>query len=443
MIKEVVIPEIGENITSGDVVRLLVREGEIVQVDQSLLELETDKAVVEIPSTVAGKIVSILVAEGTTVDVGRPIVKIDDSVTDSEKPSAPAKTESQVDKEPEAPQEQEPDEGTSETATESEPDEEAEPESKREPEPEKAAAPSTPKTQSSKSPVSAPPSVRRLARELGVDLAAVSGSGPGGRISADDVKNFAKGVVSGMGTPSGGVAVASAEATERVPMSKVRKLTAEAMAHSWTTVPHVTQFDKADITDLEEARKKFSKEVEAGGGKLTITSILTKVIAAALKVFPQFNASVDMEKEEIVLKKSFHIGVAVDTERGLLVPVVRDVDRKNIAELSSELADLAERARSKKIKPDELDGGNFTISNLGGIGGTIFSPIVYSPQVAILGVGRAEMRPRFIEGRFMPRLMLPLAVSYDHRVIDGADGARFLRWVCEALEEPFLMPLSG
>ena len=438
MIKEVVIPEIGENITTGDVVKLLVSVGDTVAIDQSLVELETDKAVVEIPSTAAGRVTEILVAEGTTVEIGRPIVKIDDSATAEqvvEQPvtpePAPKPARQKTKPEPAKPSAPAP------VAVETKPAEKPKPAVMSRTDALRRAA------RGEGGSVAAPPSVRRLARELGVDIGTVPGSGPGGRVSADDVKDFAKGVVSGMGTPSAGVAVPPAEETERVPMTKIRKLTAEAMTYSWVTVPHVTQYDKADITDLEEARKKFGKDVAISGGKLTVTSILTKVAAAALKVFPQFNASADMEAQEIVLKKYYHIGVAVDTDRGLLVPVVRNVDRKNISQLSAELADLADRARNKKIKPDELAGGNFTISNLGGIGGTIFSPIVYSPQVAIIGVGRAVMEPKYVDGKFVPRLMLPLAVSYDHRVIDGADGARFLRWVCEALEEPFLMPLSG
>ena len=230
---------------------------------------------------------------------------------------------------------------------------------------------------------------------------------------------------------------------ERTPMSKVRALTAQQMAYAWNSVAHVTQHDDADITVLEAARKKHAPGVEAAGGKLTMTSILVKVCAAALKRFPDFNASIDVGKSEIVHKKYYNIGIAVDTERGLLVPVLRNVDRKNLVALSIEVTHLAEKARTKRIMPDDMEGGNFTISNLGGIGGTSFTPIVNAPEVAILGVSRSTMKPVYANGSFEPRLMLPLSLSYDHRLIDGAAAARFLRWVCEALEDPILLALEG
>jgi len=230
---------------------------------------------------------------------------------------------------------------------------------------------------------------------------------------------------------------------ERTPMSKVRSLTAQNLAYAWNSVPHVTQHDDADITALEAARKKHAASVEAAGGKLTMTSILVKVCAVALKRFPDFNASVDAARGEIVHKKYYNVGIAVDTERGLLVPVLRNVDRKNLVALSVEVTQLAEKARTKRIMPDDMEGGNFTISNLGGIGGTSFTPIVNAPEVAILGVSRSTMKPVFSNGTFEPRLILPLSLSYDHRLIDGAAAARFLRWVCEALEDPILLALEG
>jgi len=215
------------------------------------------------------------------------------------------------------------------------------------------------------------------------------------------------------------------------------------MSEAWTTIPHVTQHDRADITSFDAALKKYGAGVEKAGGKLTITAVLLKVAASALKAFPKFNASIDAEKQEIIYKKYYHIGVAVDTDRGLLVPVIRNVNAKNIAELSLEIDAIADRARARKIAPDELEGGTFTVTNLGGIGGTGFTPIVYAPQVAILGSARARLEPVYIDGRLEPRLVLPLCLSYDHRLIDGADAARFLRWVAQALEEPFLMWLEG
>jgi len=225
-------------------------------------------------------------------------------------------------------------------------------------------------------------------------------------------------------------------------MSKIRRLTAEQMEYSWGS-PRVTQHDKADITHLDELRRHFAKKAEEAGTKLTVTAVALKVVATALRKFPQFNASIDLAANEIVYKKYCHVGVAVDTERGLLVPVIRDVDRKNILEISLELQELAGKAREKKILPDQLAGASFTVTNLGGIGGTSFTPIVNAPEVAILGMSRASMEPVYIDGEFQPRLLLPLSLSYDHRLIDGADAARFTRWVAEALEEPLLLALEG
>jgi pyruvate dehydrogenase E2 component (dihydrolipoamide acetyltransferase) len=298
-------------------------------------------------------------------------------------------------------------------------------------------------------PVPASPSTRRTARELGVDIGQVQGTGPGARISIDDVKTYARSIIT---TGGGHGAIAQAGPlpdfgkwgeVERQPMRAVRRKTAEHMAMAWNTIPHVTQGDKADITQLEELRKKYSPKAEAAGGKLTITAIALKVVASALKVFPQFNASIDVANEQIVLKKFVNIGVAVDTGFGLLVPVIRDVDRKNIFELSADLAAIAEKAKARKLAPEDMQGGCFTISNLGGIGGTYFTPIVNAPEVAILGMSRSQMEPVWTDGQFEPRLLMPLSLSYDHRLIDGADAIRFLRWVCEALEQPFVLSLQG
>ncbi len=314
-----------------------------------------------------------------------------------------------------------------------------------------ASVAATPVAARSGATVPAAPSVRRLARELGVDIAQVPGSGPSGRISFADVKNFLQRAMPAA-APSGNGVVAMPlpdfskwGEVERQPMSGIRSATAAQMARSWSTVPHVTQFDRADITELEKLRKAFAKKVEAKGGKLTVTAIALKVVASALKTFPQFNASVDMAAQEIVLKKYVHIGVAVDTDWGLLVPVIRDVDKKNIGELSAELTQLGEKARARKISLDDMQGGGFTITNLGGIGGTSFTPIVNTPEVAILGLARGTVEPVWNAETetFAPRTMLPLSLSYDHRVIDGADGARFLRWIAQALEQPFLLSLEG
>jgi pyruvate dehydrogenase E2 component (dihydrolipoamide acetyltransferase) len=302
--------------------------------------------------------------------------------------------------------------------------------------------------------VPAAPSVRQLAREIGIDITEVSGSGAGGRISLEDVKRYARdlhtrpavqplrGELPAVTLPD----FTTWGAVQRQPMSNVRRATAERMAQSWATIPHVTQFDQADITDLEELRQHYAAQwARSAGGKLTITAVVLKVVAAALKRFPQFNASIDMGTSEVIHKTYYHIGVAVDTERGLLVPVIRDVDQKNIRELSVELPALAERARNRKITLEELQGGTFTITNLGGLGGTNFTPIINAPEVAILGLARSRREPVYNDstGQWTPRLMLPLALSYDHRLIDGADGIRFLRWVVEMLEQPFLLALEA
>jgi pyruvate dehydrogenase E2 component (dihydrolipoamide acetyltransferase) len=226
-------------------------------------------------------------------------------------------------------------------------------------------------------------------------------------------------------------------------MTGIRRATARHLSHAWQTVPHVTQHDKADVSSLSELQKKLGKKVEQAGGKLTMTAIALKVVASALKVYPQFAASVDLAHEEIIYKKYCHIGVAVDTDRGLLVPVIRDADHKNILELSVELGQKAEKARAGKLTLEEMQGGVFSITNLGGIGGMHFSPIVNSPEVAILGLSRSRMEPVWVDGKFEPRNMLPLSLSYDHRLIDGADAARFLRWVVEAFEQPFLLSFEG
>lgn len=303
----------------------------------------------------------------------------------------------------------------------------------------------------------AAPSVRRLAREIGVDVSQVAGTGPGGRITQDDVKEFAKRIMHSLG---GGVqAVASTGRAagvvaslpnfskwgdvERKAMSGIRRKTAEHLSHAWNSIPHVTQFDKADITALEQVRKKYRPEVEKAGGNLTVTAIAVKVIASALKVFPQFNASVDAAGEAIVYKKYINIGIAVDTENGLLVPVIRNADRKNLIELSVEINQLAEKAKARKLTLDEMSGGSMSISNLGGIGGTSFTPIVNWPEVAILGISRGGFEPVWNGKDFEPRQMLPLSLGYDHRLIDGADAIRFLRWVAEALEQPFTLALRG
>ena len=474
MVTELKLPQLGENVDSGVLARLLVTVGATVKKDQPVLELETDKATVEVPAFSDGVVKEILVKEGDRVKVGQTILTLE--ATDGA--AATAKAAPPAEAPPAAPAEEAPATAPKE-ASQPEPEEDtAELEHERRlgeralaqyagslpvggagaptsTPPPPVAPPPTPETKHA--PVPASPSVRRLARELGVDIYAVPGTGPGGRISDEDVKQYAKSLIIGGQTAAPASTAATGALpglaplpdfskwgeTERTPMSGIRRKTAENMRNAWLTVPHVTQHDQADITELEQLRKRFAKSVEAAGGKLTITAITLKVIAAALKVFPQFNASIDQAREEIVFKKYYHVGVAVDTDRGLLVPVIRDVDKKNIRELAVEMNQLAEKARNKKLTLDEMQGGTFTITNLGGIGGTSFAPIVNAPEVAILGMSRASFQPIYSGDKFEPRLMLPLSLSYDHRLIDGADAARFVRWVAQALEQPFLLALEG
>jgi len=448
MAQEYKLPELGENVESGDIVGILVAEGDYVEEDQNILEIETDKAVIEVPISLSGTIKKIHISEGDTVKVGQTIFTIEEG----EGEAVTAVTE-EAEIESEEPRikvaEPEPEPETAEESEESA----SEPERVTE-EPEKTVEVLEPAERPSGPGrlVPAAPSVRRLAREIGVDISKVPGTGPKGRISAEDVKAYSKKLHQERGPAAGGGFAMPTEPlpdfekwgdVEREAMSNVRKKTAEHMVASWTPVPHVTQNDEADITELERLRKQWSKRVEKAGGKLTVTAILLKVAAAALKKFPQFNASIDMEKQEIIYKKYYHIGVAVDTDRGLLVPVIRDVDQKNITELSAELSEVAERARNRKLGLEDMKGGCFSISNLGGIGGTSFTPVVNTPEVAILGVSRGKMQPVYMDGEFVPRMMLPLSLSYDHRIIDGADAARFTRWICEALEEPLLLALEG
>jgi pyruvate dehydrogenase E2 component (dihydrolipoamide acetyltransferase) len=304
---------------------------------------------------------------------------------------------------------------------------------------------------SGRQPAPAAPSIRRLARELGVDIHDVSGSGPGGRINEDDVKETVRKQSTGAAGPIAGGAVHEMGEfpdfsrwgqVNIEKMETVRRLTAHSTAASWTIIPHVTQFDEADITAVMAFIEKNAKKAEKAGAKLTVTAILTRVCAEALRRFPRFNASIDTAANRIIIKRYVHIGIAADTPRGLLVPVIRDADQKSIVDLAKTIADLAQRARNKKIKPDELEGGTFSISNQGGIGGVAFTPIVLWPQVAILGVSRSAVKPVYVADRLEPRTLLPLSLSYDHRMIDGADAARFLRWICDGLEQPMTLFLD-
>jgi pyruvate dehydrogenase E2 component (dihydrolipoamide acetyltransferase) len=444
MMKEIKLPEIADNVNSAVVTEILVSVGDKVGADDFLAEMESDKASFELPCDVDGVVKEIKVSAGDTVKVGQVMFTIDTDAAESKEESKSGEKE-----EPEEEKKEEPAEAKKTEEKSPEPEKEEKSEEKEEDSPDKTPASAKANDDDSEpesaSTVPASPAVRRLAREIGVDLHKVTGTGPDDRVTEEDVKAFAKSILEGKSVAGAGVAddyelpdFSKLGPIRTEKMDTIRKITARAMSGSWQNIPHVFQFDKADITELEQFRKDYSKYVEKKGAKLTVTAILLKLSAVALKTFPRFNASVDIKNEEIIYKDYVNIGVAVDTDRGLLVPVIRDADKKSITELSIELNELAEKARTKKIKPDQLQGANFTISNLGGIGGTHFTPIVNRPAVAILGVSRSQMEPVYIDGEFKPRLMLPLSLSYDHRVIDGADGARFLRWLCEAMQNPLL-----
>jgi pyruvate dehydrogenase E2 component (dihydrolipoamide acetyltransferase) len=388
----ITLPELGEGVDSVDVVAVLVAVGDIIEVDQGLIEVETEKASVEVPATAAGAVTEIHAKTGDVLGANAPSVTLDaeEGEVDAAAEEIVPEPESAEEKRGKGEKEQE------EVVPVVEPAPPPPPRSK-----EMGGRHSEfriPNSEITKT-IPAAPTVRRFAREVGVDLATVKGSGPGGRISIDDVKVEANRLLSG-GAAAPGVAQALElpdlepfGPIQREPMTKVRKVTAENLTRAWSAVPQVTNHEIADITDLEEFRKAYKERVAAAGGKLTMTAVLVKIVATALKSHPVLNAAVDMARQEIVFRYSINIGVAVDTERGLLVPVIRDADDKNLTEISIELDDLANRARSKRLKPDEMQGGTFSISNLGGIGGTGFTPIVNWPEVAILGVSRGRIEP--------------------------------------------------
>ena len=451
-----ILPNLGDGIAQGDVLKVLVKIGDTIVVDQPVVELETDKATIEVPSNIAGRVKEIRVKAGDKVKPGQAVLVLETSSTGSNGSTGSASA---------APPALGARGALGAPGVEA-PEAVDRPRASvvdiaagRHPAPAAPVAPAAPAAPSSQTSAPAAPSVRRLAREIGVDVSQVTGTGPGDRITQDDVKEFAKRVMHSLGS-GGQLAASSATArsagvgpalpdfakwgeVERKPMSGIRRKTSEHLSHAWNAIPHVTQFDKADITALELGRKKYRAEVEKAGGNLTVTAVAAKVIATALKVFPQFNASVDAAGESIIYKKYVHVGIAVDTEGGLLVPVIRHADQKNLTQLSVEIQLLAEKAKARKLTLDDMSGGSMSISNLGGIGGTAFTPIVNWPEVAILGISRGVFEPVWNGSTFEPRQMLPLSLSYDHRLIDGADAIRFLRWVAEALENPFTLALRG
>eukprot|EP00764_Aduncisulcus_paluster_P000862 gnl/Carplike_NY0171/1123_a1525_703.p1 GENE.gnl/Carplike_NY0171/1123_a1525_703~~gnl/Carplike_NY0171/1123_a1525_703.p1 ORF type:complete len:437 (-),score=56.49 gnl/Carplike_NY0171/1123_a1525_703:140-1450(-) len=432
MKKEIRIPDIAENVETGLIAGILVSAGDKVSEDQALVEIETDKATTDIPSPFDGVVDEIKVEEGDEVKVNQVIMIIE---TEGE---AKGDTESDdKNKEKNAGSEDEKEENTKEKT-----EDDGEEAGSKDDEERKEESDTTEKDEKETkdlSDIPASPSVRRLARELDVDLTQVEGSGPGKRITAEDVKSFSKRPEKTEEQKKSAHLPDFSQwgPTSKEPMTTIRKITAKNVSEAWQTIPHVTQFDEADITGLEDFRKNYAGKVEKAGGKLTVTAILLKIVGFALQKFPRFNSSLDIENDQIINKHYYNVGIAADTPQGLLVPVVRDVNSKSLTELSTELSELAQKARDKKLSTEEMQGGNFTISNLGGIGGTAFTPIVLPPQVAILGVSRAKYKPVYKDDELKKRLIIPLSLSYDHRVIDGTDGARFLRWICDVIEDPY------
>lgn len=427
------LPDLGEGVESGDVVGILVSVGETIEVDQGVIELETDKALIEVPSSLAGTVASIEVKEGDSLAPGTVIITVDADDSAANAPIADEPVEESVPPSPKA-----------EPEPEHAPPAVAEPAAKPTPTP-------VPSPQvSPKGPIPAAPSTRRFARELGVDLHQVSGTGSGGRIVREDVQAYVAWALSDAESPTSAATVlpplpdfSKWGPIERQPMARIRQVIAANLTTAWTQIPHVTQFGSADTTELEGLRQRNKDAAAAKGARLTPTVLVLKAVVTALKAFPNFNASIDPSANELILKNHYHLGIAVDTERGLLVPNIRDVDRKNIYELAIELADIGERARTNKITPDELQGGTFSITNLGSLNGGAFTPIVNYPQAAILGLGRGKEEAVVRGGRIEPRLMMPICISYDHRIVDGADGVRFLNKIIESLEAPEQMLLGG
>ena len=418
MAKEYKLPNLGEGVESGDVVGVSVKAGDTVSKGQSMLEVETNKAVMDVPAPENATIATITVKVGDKVKPGQVVVTYESAAAGAVPAAKPAAAPTAATVAAPAP-------------------------AKAAPAPAAPVSTPAPVAVSSGAPVPATPAVRKFARELGVDLHAVSATGPQGRVLEEDVKAYVKRAISsGPSGASGQVQPNLPDfskwgGAEKHPLKGVRKATAEGMARNWALVPHVTQFDEADITGTEAARKSFMNSRKGQPGKITMTILAIKAVTKVLAEFPHFASSIDMNKGEIIQKSYRHIGIAVDSPNGLMVPVVRDTDKKTLSEIAIEVEGLAEKVRSRKISLDEMQGGVFTISNLGGIAGTHFTPIINWPEVAILGVSKARQVLQMVDGQIETRMMMGLSLSYDHRVIDGADGARFMKRLCEVLSNPF------
>jgi pyruvate dehydrogenase E2 component (dihydrolipoamide acetyltransferase) len=419
---DVKLPHLGEGADSGTVVNLFVKEGDQITKDQPILELENEKAVATIPSTGAGTVAKIFVKTGDKISVGQKLLSLSGNGADATAAKPAAEAPKPKTKAPAPEPEDEPAQ-----------EEEASPESSESMEKSNAA-------------VAASPVIRKLARELGIDLARVRGSARGGRVTMDDVRAYIQRLQKLAAQPkssaSGAAAKPAAESVDfskwgsvtKKPLSPLRQVIARRMTENWNTIPHVTQFDEADITSLLALRKKYVEAYEKKGARLTVTSFVLKAVADTLKKHPFFNSSLDEATQEIVLKDYVHIGIAVDTEAGLIVPVLRDADKKDLVQLSKDLEELATKARERKVSGDDLKGGSFTISNQGGIGGGYFTPIINKPEVAILGLGKGANKAVVRENKIEPRTILPVALSYDHRVIDGGGAARFIVDLVKAIE---------
>ena len=437
------LPDLGEGIEEADVLKIYVKEGDTLTVDQPVMEIETDKATLDVPSGVAGTITSLHVAEGQTITPGTVLITVLEAagVEPEGGAAAVAAPPPAVVPRPTAVAPP-PSGGPPSVAATALPDREG---------------PASMPEDVTQRAVFASPSVRKFAREIGVDVRAVAGSGPAGRIAEGDVKRFARAERSAPASvPSGAPApppplpdFSRWGPIEREPLSRFRRTVARNMSLAWEQIPAVTLHHTADVTDLETMRQRYKQAAIDVGGRLTVTAILLKVVASALRAHPRVNASFDAEAQELVLKQYIHIGVAVDTDRGLVVPVIRDADRKNIIQLGVELTEVSGKARDNDLTIEEMRGSSFTVTNLGGLGTGHFTPIIQWPNVAILAIGRAETVPVFVEdpgdagGSWEPRLRMPLSFSFDHRVLDGADAARFMTWITDAARQPLMLALEG
>ncbi|QDT28243.1 Dihydrolipoyllysine-residue acetyltransferase component of pyruvate dehydrogenase complex [Gimesia panareensis] len=434
MATEFKLPEVSEGVETADVGQISVAVGDSVEQGQLLMDIETDKAVVPLESPYAGVIKELHVAEGDSIPIGTVLLSIEES--NGAAPAAPAEKPPAEEPKAEAPVEKKEEQPAASAPA---------PQAESKPAPAPQPKPTATASSDDKAPAPAGPATRRLARKLGVDLYQVAGSGPGGRITQEDVENFVKNLIANGGPSGGGGGIAVPPLPdfsqfgeiERKKLNKLSRVSAQNLSLSWQVIPHVTQHDLADITDLETARKLFISKPKYSGPKVTMTALAMKAIAIALHEFPVFNSSFDSDTDEIIYKQFINIGVAVDTENGLVVPVVKDVDKKNIITIAQEMNELAIKARDRKLEMSDMQGGTFTITNLGGLGGTSFTPIVNYPEVAILGMSRSRHEFQLVDDKPVSRLMLPLSLSYDHRVINGADAARFIVRLSGLLSDPF------